>query len=105
LRYCHQTEEKTKFHLADNGRTSSSIFDLALHIQFWANGKMVDTIDLKTKTLEEAVGSGEHFEGIIIDPRGAKLILFEAKLLLQSVRYVKAEVADFRATLDKCESH
>ena len=95
--------QKVQFRVSSNDCASSSMFDFALHKELWPNVKMQNTLFLETQTLDDAIGSKIDFDALVLDVQGAELkVLQGAHNCLQSVRFIKAEVANFNAYEGGC---
>jgi FkbM family methyltransferase len=91
----------TTLNISSNSGASSSIFGFALHKDIWPHVDFVDTITMKTETLDHLVAEKiirSPIDALIIDTQGAELLVLKgAAGVLQQVRYVKAEAADFES--------
>lgn len=94
---------KVTFNIANNNGASSSMFDLADHEKIWPEVSFVEQIDLTTGTLDDLLANGPRVDAIVIDTQGAELLVLQgATRVLRSVRFVKAEAADFPAYEGGC---
>lgn len=99
--------ETYQFHVSNNSGASSSIYDLQEHKQLWPDVAFTKTINLKSTTLptllREAGMSAVGFDALILDVQGAELLVIQgAGRVLESLRYIKAEAADFESYRGCC---
>jgi FkbM family methyltransferase len=99
--------EPYKFHISSNSGQSSSIFELDKHKELWPEVTFTKTITLRSTTLDVLLRSRalspKGFDALILDVQGAELlVLMGGSEVLRSVRYVKAEAADFEAYKGAC---
>ena len=94
-------ETKT-LHVANNDGQSSSVLELALHQDVWPSVHFTKDIELRSHKLDTIIDR-EHihlsdYDGLVLDTQGSELLVLKgAQRVLQTVRMVKAEVADFEA--------
>ena len=95
--------QRVQFRVASNW-ASSSMFDFALHQNVWPDVKMQSMITLETQTLDDLIEpSRRDIDAIVLDVQGAELkVLKGARKQLNSIRFVKAEAADFNAYQGGC---
>lgn len=100
--------EEYTFHIANNEGQSSSIFDLDLHKDIWAEIYYEKSIQLKSLTLtalveREGIEIG-NYDALIMDTQGSELLVLKgAESLLKNFRYIKTEVADFEIYKGCCQ--
>jgi FkbM family methyltransferase len=95
--------EHVQFKVASNSGASSSMFDFALHQELWPEVKMQTTISLETQTIDDLVEPSRDVDALVLDVQGAELkVLQGARKRLHSIRFIKAEVADFNAYQGGC---
>ncbi len=86
------------FNVANNDGMSSSIFPLGEHKDIWPDIGYVETLCLKSKTLDTAL-AGEDlavFDTLVLDVQGAELkALRGATETLKGLKYIRCEAADF----------
>ena len=95
------------FKIADNGGQSSSILELGQHKKIWPNVKYVDSINLKSFTLESLMKREEidiqKYQALIMDTQGSELLVLKGgSSLLKNFRYIKTEAADFESYQGCC---
>ena len=96
------------FHITSNAGGSSSIFSLALHEDIWPDVKETATITVVSKTLptllEDERLDVSSYDVVIMDTQGSELLVLEgAESIIDRFRFVKVEVADFRAYDGGCQ--
>lgn len=95
--------QKVQFRVSSNDSASSSMFDFALHQELWPDVKMQGMVSLETQTLDELVTNFRDIDALVLDVQGAELkVLKGASRLLHSIRFIKAEVANFNAYQGGC---
>lgn len=99
--------ELYKFNISSNSEASSSIYDLREHKQLWPEVVFTNTVHLKSTTLPTVVRdagmSGVAFDALILDVQGAELLVVKgAGQVLDSIRFIKAEAADFESYRGGC---
>ena len=90
------------FHVANNKGASSSIFDFALHRDIWPDVTMTHDIELTSSTLDDLVTAQApgflRAEALVMDTQGSELLVLKgAPRVLEHVRYIKTEAADFES--------
>lgn len=95
------------FHVSSNEGKSSSIFDLHLHKQMWPNVRITDTTRMQSITLDSFMKKElidpSGLDVLVIDTQGSELLVLKgAAVLLQHIRYVFVEAADFEAYAGCC---
>ena len=90
------------FHVASNDGQSSSIFNMQDHSDIWPDVVMEKSIRLVSRRLDTLLD--EHnvdtsrFDTLVMDTQGSELLVLQgASKLLQGVRFIKTEAADFPA--------
>jgi FkbM family methyltransferase len=91
-----------EFHIANNAGQSSSIFNLKQHSDIWPEVTMEKTVTLQSRTLDTLVEQQQlatgDFDTLVMDTQGSELLVLKgAKELLQGIRFIKTEAADFAA--------
>jgi FkbM family methyltransferase len=99
--------ETYDFHVSSNSGASSSIYELKGHKELWPDVAVTSTIQLRSITLPTLLRdegtSPSEFDALILDVQGAELLVIAgAGQVLDSVRFVKAEAADFEAYQGAC---
>lgn len=88
------------FNVASNNAESSSIFELADHVEIWPEVGFVGKVELTGHTFatmveREQVDLG-RYDSLILDVQGAELLVLKgAERHLAGFRYILAEAADF----------
>lgn len=109
--YCHllasEHGKQYTFHIADNGGASSSIFDLAKHQAIWPDVKFTNELPLTATTLTRLIEDEQidlrNFGALVLDTQGSELeVLKGAVPILEQLRFVKTEVADFESYSGGC---
>ena len=101
-------DQEYEFHIASNNGSSSSIYEIKMHQDIWPEVSFVDSIRLRSKTLEsvvhrEGISIGDY-DALIMDTQGSELLVLKgAAALLPNFRYIKTEVADFEAYEGCCQ--
>jgi len=90
------------FHVASNYGMSSSILPPDRHRELWPDVSFDTQISLRSITLDsllEEIGAGARDYGaLVIDTQGSELLVLKgARKLLDRIKYVKAEAADFES--------
>jgi FkbM family methyltransferase len=72
-------DELVKFHVANNGGSSSSILDLAEHKGIWPEVMFTETLELRTMTLAKAFQSysldPSDYQAMLLDTQGSELLV------------------------------
>jgi FkbM family methyltransferase len=87
--------------IGDNGE-SSSIFELADHQDVWPEIKQIESMQMKSTTLNTVVQREcidiKKYQGLVIDTQGSELLVLRgAEKILHNFSYIKAEAANFNA--------
>ena len=103
-----EDDHEYAFHIANNDEASSSILPIAKHKQMYPEVEYTDTITLTSKTLDTFVKRErvdlQKFQALILDTQGSELLILRgAPNVLQQIRFVKAEVADFESYAGCCQ--
>jgi FkbM family methyltransferase len=90
------------FNISNNGGASSSIFELHEHQDIWAEVKYVECRVLRSVTLASLFKRERldptMYSALIMDVQGAELLVLRgANELLEHIRFIKAEAADFES--------
>lgn len=96
------------FYISNNNGESSSILELNLHKKTWPGVKYVGTLRLKSKTLPTIIKENnidlDNYEAMILDTQGSELLILKSSVeILQRMKYVSLEVADFDSYKDCCK--
>jgi Methyltransferase FkbM domain len=99
---------KYPFHITSNAGGSSSIFSLALHEDIWPDVKETATITLTSKTLPTLLADAQldisNYDVLVMDTQGSELLVLKgAESILDRFKFIKTEVADFRAYEGGCQ--
>jgi FkbM family methyltransferase len=97
-----------KFNIASNDGESSSILELQGHKDIWPQIEFVETIELKSKTLESLLKDhnvdSSSFDVLIIDTQGSELLVLKGAVpILKHFSFIKTEVADFESYSGCCK--
>lgn len=97
------------FHISNNSGASSSIFELALHRDIWPAVDYVNSIKLRSISIDTMMRMHDllpgRYQALVLDTQGSELLVLKgAKLLLEAIRIVKTEAADFEAYRDARKS-
>jgi FkbM family methyltransferase len=96
-----------EFHIASNSGQSSSIFDLKHHKDIWPEVTMEKTVVLQSQRLDSLLGEhaidASDFDTLVMDTQGSELLVLKgAGDLLQNLKLIKTEAADFEAYEGSC---
>jgi FkbM family methyltransferase len=96
------------FHITSNAGGSSSIFSLALHEDIWPDVKETATITLTSKTLPTLLADEQldlsSYDVLVMDTQGSELLVLKgAESIVDRFKFIKTEVADFRAYDGGCQ--
>ncbi len=94
--------ETRKLHVANNGGASSSILDLSLHREVWPTVHFTNDIEIAAYKLDTIIARERvalsNYDGLVLDTQGSELLVLKgAGRVLEEVKMVKTEVADFEA--------
>ena len=89
-------------HIASNQGASSSIFEFGDHRDIWPEIHYVDQMKMKSITLDSLMfklrGDSALYDALVLDTQGSELLVLKgARWLLQQIKFVRAEAADFEA--------
>jgi FkbM family methyltransferase len=103
----NKKDEFYDFHVSNNSGESSSIFDFDDHKQLWPDVSFTNTIRIRSTTLPTLLRDHglepSAFDALILDVQGAELLIVEgASEMLGSLRYIKAEAANFSSYKGAC---
>lgn len=101
-------DKEYAFHIANNEGLSSSILELGLHKEIWAEIYYEKSIRLKSMTLKSMVEREgieiDKYDALIMDTQGSELLVLQgAESLLGGFKYIKTEVADFEVYKGCCQ--
>jgi FkbM family methyltransferase len=96
------------FHIASNGGKSSSIFDLGECKKIWSYVHYTDDVTMTATTLTQMIENEQidvsKYEALVLDTQGSELLVLQGAIpVLERLRYVKAEVANFEAYAGGCQ--
>lgn len=97
------------FHVANNEGLSSSILPLGQHRDIWPEVWFERTLKLKTTTLDAlardgVLGTVQAYDGLVMDTQGSELLVLQgAESVLEHIRFVKTEAADFESYVGCCQ--
>jgi FkbM family methyltransferase len=88
------------FHVASNWGASSSIFELGDHSEIWPDIHYVDHLKMKSITLDSLMfkirDDSALYDALVLDTQGSELLVLKgARRLLQQIKFIRAEAADF----------
>lgn len=94
--------KSAKLNVASNGGASSSVLTPALHHDIWPQIEFSRAIELIGYTLDTIIDREginlSLFDAAVLDTQGSELmILHGAHRVLEHIRYIQVEVADFEA--------
>jgi FkbM family methyltransferase len=94
--------ERYSFHVSSNGGESSSIYDLALHKDIWPEVHYTHDIELKSTTLDDLLADNAidiaSIQALVMDTQGSELLVLKgSSRLINQVRFIKTEAADFES--------
>ena len=94
-------DQSVKLNISNNYGASSSIFDFALHKDIWPEVDYVDSLEMRTDTLDRLLERGfisGAIDALVLDTQGSELLVLKgSEAALGTVRYVKTEAADFES--------
>ena len=102
-----QEGEHYDFNVSNNAGESSSIYDFQGHKEIWPEVNFTRTIRLRSTTLPALLRkeglNPSGFDALILDVQGAELLVIRgAGEVLDSIKFVKTEAADFESYRDAC---
>jgi FkbM family methyltransferase len=88
------------FHVASNRGASSSIFEFGDHPEIWPDVHYVDQVKMKSITLDSLMfkirDDSALYDALVLDTQGSELLVLKgARRLLQQIKLIRAEAADF----------
>jgi FkbM family methyltransferase len=97
-----QDDVTRTLHVANNDGASSSVLEMALHRDMWPGVHFVKDIEIVAHKLDTIVERERidlrDYDGLVLDTQGSELLVLKgADRVLQQMRFVKVEVADFKA--------
>lgn len=95
-------------HIANNDAEASSIYDMAQVAQMWPEVKYVNDVSLVSHRLDTFCSLHEidlaPYDTLILDTQGSELLVLQgAGAILDKIRYVRVEAADFNAYTGGCQ--
>jgi FkbM family methyltransferase len=95
------------FHISNNSGESSSIYEFHDHKAIWPEVSFTGTIRLRSATLPAVLNNAgiksSDFDVLVLDVQGAELLVVKgAGSALDSIKFVKAEAADFESYKGAC---
>jgi FkbM family methyltransferase len=89
-------------HIASNHGMSSSILSPDLHRQLYPDVSFDSQMSLRSITLDsllDEIGAGSRdYDALVLDTQGSELLVLKgARKLLNRIKYVKTEAADFES--------
>jgi FkbM family methyltransferase len=101
-----QDDKEYEFHIASNAGQSSSIFDLKHHSDIWPEVTMEKSVKLNSRRLDTLLAEQSvdmsTFDTLVMDTQGSELLVLQgAGDVLNDIRFIKTEAADF-AAYDGC---
>jgi FkbM family methyltransferase len=99
--------EPRKFHVANNGGMSSSLFEFGEHKKLWPTIDYVDSLEMESLTLQTALRRAavnlDEYDTLILDVQGAELLVLKgAGDLLDKFKFIRCEAADFELYKGGC---
>ena len=97
-----QIGKSHKFHVSSNAGASSSIYEFALHRDIWPEVTFTHDIDIISSTLDQVMIDKnidpKSMNALVMDTQGSELLVLKgAGKVLEQVRYIKTEAADFES--------
>ena len=94
--------QRYAFHVASNGGASSSLYEFSLGRDIWPEIEFPKDVELVSTTLDRIVAKARiklsNVGALVLDTQGSELLVLKgAERLLDRVRYVKTEAADFES--------
>ena len=91
-----------RFRVANNDGASSSILELKHHRDIWPEVQYIEEIPMESATLPTVLAAngidGSRYDALVMDTQGSEqLILQGAGAILDGIRYIKTEAADFES--------
>ena len=102
-----QNNQKVELKIANNSGQSSSILDLGLHKYIWPKVTYIDSIKLKTLSLNTLIKKEnlniKKYQALVLDTQGSELLILKgSSQILTNMKYIKTEAADFEAYIGCC---
>ncbi len=96
------------FNISNNNGLSSSIYELKDHKDIWPEVHYINSLKLQSKTLNSVILDNNInptvYQALILDTQGSELLVLKGCLpLLQHIKYIKTEAADFEAYEGGCQ--
>lgn len=88
------------FKISSNRGLSSSIFDMKLHKEIWKGIEMGNSIKIKSQTLNTIFKTEniDLYDSMVLDTQGSELLVLKgAGNIIEKMKYIMVEVADFEA--------
>lgn len=103
-----EDDAQKELFIANNGGASSSIFDFHEHKDIWPQVAYTGSIQLKSMTLATLLRRNSidpsPYQAMLLDTQGAELLVLKGSVsLLEGIRYIKTEVADFESYKGCCQ--
>ncbi|MCL4777998.1 MAG: FkbM family methyltransferase [Gammaproteobacteria bacterium] len=97
-----QDGQKHLFRVASNNGASSSILEFKHHKDIWPDVEYVDSIEMESATLPTVLAAHgvdlSRYDALVMDTQGSEqLILQGAGSVLDGIRFIKTEAADFES--------
>jgi hypothetical protein len=97
-----------QFFISNNGGCSSSLFELKLHRKVWPDVSYSHAIILKGSSLGTILRKGnidiDDYQALVLDTQGSELLVLQgAGELLNHLKYIKTEAADFESYKGCCQ--
>lgn len=99
--------ESYEFNVASNNGASSSILKLDKHQDIWPDVHYEKTLQLKSSTLDNLISDKQidinKYQALILDTQGSELLVLEGSTtILNKVKYISTEVANFESYKGCC---
>lgn len=103
-----QDDKEVELKISNNNGASSSILDLGLHKHIWPSVNYINSIKLKSLTLNTLINKEslniKDYQALIIDTQGSELLVLKgASEILLNINYVVTEAADFESYVGCCK--
>ena len=100
--------QEYQFNISNNNGLSSSIYELKDHKDIWPSVHYINSLKLKSKTLNSVLLDNNinptDYQALVLDTQGSELLVLKGCLpLLQHIKYIKTEVANFEAYEGGCQ--